>query len=153
MAEETRGRAATKTSSGRARSRSRSRKRDGKKGGFSIKRLLGGRSKKNIKKTDSDAASTTLSVHPADDKSVNSANGSRSAPPKPSLPTLQLVLLLMDPKTRRFELLQLEFDSDKARVSDILAQIPISVTEPLLENKNMTVSLNPLPRKWMRLSA
>jgi hypothetical protein len=35
----------------------------------------------------------------------------------------------MDPSSRRFELLQLEFDSEKAKVSDIMAQIPISVTE------------------------
>lgn len=43
--------------------------------------------------------------------------------------SLQLVLLLMDPTSRRFELLQLEFDSERARVADIIAQIPISVTE------------------------
>jgi hypothetical protein len=38
----------------------------------------------------------------------------------------------MDPATRRFELLQLEFDSMKAIVSDVLAQIPLSVTEKSL---------------------
>jgi hypothetical protein len=38
----------------------------------------------------------------------------------------------MDPKTRRFELLQLEFDSNKALVSDVIAQIPMSVTEEQL---------------------
>ena len=45
---------------------------------------------------------------------------------------LKLVLLLMDPETRRFELLQLEFDSNKATVADVLAQIPLSVTEEAL---------------------
>jgi hypothetical protein len=45
---------------------------------------------------------------------------------------LKVVLLLMDPQTRRFELLQLEFDSLKALVSDVLAQIPVSVTEDAL---------------------
>jgi len=45
---------------------------------------------------------------------------------------LKVVLLLMDPETRRFELLQLEFDSHKALVSDVLAQIPVSVTEEAL---------------------
>jgi hypothetical protein len=47
-------------------------------------------------------------------------------------PALQVILLLMDPKTRRFELLQLEFDSNKALVSDVIAQIPMSVTEEQL---------------------
>jgi hypothetical protein len=50
----------------------------------------------------------------------------------PQLYILKVVLLLMDPETRRFELLQLEFDSLKAFVSDVLAQIPISVTEDAL---------------------
>lgn len=47
-------------------------------------------------------------------------------------PALQVILLLMDPETRRFELLQLEFDSNKALVSDVIAQIPLSVTEEQL---------------------
>jgi hypothetical protein len=48
---------------------------------------------------------------------------------------LKVVLLLMDPQTRRFELLQLEFDSLKALVSDVLAQIPVSVTEDALRKQ------------------
>ena len=44
----------------------------------------------------------------------------------------------MDPKTRRFELLQLEFDSMKALVSDVLAQIPVSVTEDVLRKQTYT---------------
>ncbi|GKY91135.1 hypothetical protein MPSEU_000086300 [Mayamaea pseudoterrestris] len=48
---------------------------------------------------------------------------------------LKVVLLLMDPKSRRFELLQLEFDSLKALVSDVLAQIPVSVTEDVLREQ------------------
>jgi hypothetical protein len=51
---------------------------------------------------------------------------------------LKVVLLLMDPETRRFELLQLEFDSLKALVSDVLAQIPISVTEDALRKQTYT---------------
>jgi hypothetical protein len=47
--------------------------------------------------------------------------------------SLQLVLLLLDPITRRFELLQLEFDSTRARVADIIAQIPVSVTEEAIK--------------------
>jgi hypothetical protein len=49
---------------------------------------------------------------------------------------LKVVLLLMDPQTRRFELLQLEFDSLKALVSDVLAQIPVSVTEDALRKQS-----------------
>jgi hypothetical protein len=52
--------------------------------------------------------------------------------------TLKVVLLLMDPETRRFELLQLEFDALKALVSDVLAQIPISVTEEALRQQSYT---------------
>ena len=48
---------------------------------------------------------------------------------------LKVVLLLMDPETRRFELLQLEFDSDKALVSDVLTQIPVAVTEEVLKKQ------------------
>lgn len=49
---------------------------------------------------------------------------------------LKVVLLLMDAKSRRFELLQLEFDSVKASVSDVLAQIPIAVTEDCLQKQS-----------------
>jgi len=48
---------------------------------------------------------------------------------------IHVILLLMDPKTRRFELLQLEFDSSSAMVSDIFAQIAISATEPTLKSQ------------------
>eukprot|EP00934_Nitzschia_sp_Nitz4_P005092 Nitzschia sp. Nitz4//scaffold13_size275219//243346//244823//NITZ4_000922-RA/size275219-augustus-gene-0.242-mRNA-1//1//CDS//3329536158//5082//frame0 len=41
---------------------------------------------------------------------------------------LQLVLLIMEPTNRKFELLQLDFESDRARVCDVLAQIPRSAT-------------------------
>jgi len=62
--------------------------------------------------------------------STSRSAGVRGAAKTTTQPTsLQLVLLLLDPLTRRFELLQLEFDSQRARVSDIIAQIPVSVTE------------------------
>jgi hypothetical protein len=54
---------------------------------------------------------------------------------KQVIPPLQVVLLLMDPVTRRFELLQLEFDSSTAIVKDVLAQIPFSVTEDALKKQ------------------
>jgi len=57
-------------------------------------------------------------------------------------PSLQLVLLLMDPSTRRFELLQLEFDSVRARVVDILAQIPLSVTEEAIKKQEYEGVIN-----------
>ena len=46
-----------------------------------------------------------------------------------------IVLLLMTPITRRFEPLQLEFDTKKAIVADIIQQIPISTTEESLRTQ------------------
>ena len=60
----------------------------------------------------------------------------------PTYYILKVVLLLMDPETRRFELLQLEFDSNKALVSDVLAQIPISVTEDTLRQQRYIAIAN-----------
>jgi hypothetical protein len=54
---------------------------------------------------------------------------------------LELVLLLMDPISRRFELLQLEFDSCQAKVSDLLTQIPLTVTEPKLQQEQLFVGV------------
>jgi hypothetical protein len=51
------------------------------------------------------------------------------------LKKLKVVLLLMDPQTCRFELLQLEFDSLQALVSDVLAQIPVSAKEHALRKQ------------------
>ena len=48
--------------------------------------------------------------------------------------TLLIVLLLIDPVSLRFELLQLEFDSTIAKVSDTLAQVAGSVTEKAILN-------------------
>jgi hypothetical protein len=53
----------------------------------------------------------------------------------PLVDPLHVILLLMDTKTRRFELLQLEFDSGNAKVKDIFDQIPLSATEPTLKNQ------------------
>lgn len=48
---------------------------------------------------------------------------------------IALVLLLVDPDTLRFELLQLEYDNPTdAKVSDVLEQIPNSVTEPAIRS-------------------
>ena len=78
-------------------------------------------------KTDSAAESDVEAepdLVPGDDDSIGRA--------------IQVILLLMDPKTRRFELLQLEFDSNKAVVRDVLSQVPHSVTEEALRKQNYT---------------
>ena len=50
--------------------------------------------------------------------------------------SLDLVVLLMHPVSHRFELVQLEFaDGKKAKVSDLLGQIPVSVTEECLKSQ------------------
>lgn len=69
-------------------------------------------------------------------------------------PTLKAVLLLLDPATRRFELLQLEFDYRTARVADLLAQIPVSATEEALRNGTYTGLVGPdgvaySPSQWL----
>jgi hypothetical protein len=113
----------------------------------SFKRIRGllkkvsGRSKKQLVSNDEQS----LYGVDVDERSVmtrqtnlqGNGTGTGSAPGTPQggppqMYILKVVLLLMDPETRRFELLQLEFDSLKALVSDVLAQIPISVTEDAL---------------------
>lgn len=110
-----------------------------------IKKMMKGLTRNKTKKSSasvSDNMSAAVSIQ-AEEMSAFSAPASDIITPtspeqtssKEKVMTLQLVLLLMDPTTRRFELLQLEFDSDKARVSDIIAQIPISVTEASIKNQ------------------
>mmetsp|Transcript_4749 Transcript_4749/g.10443 ORF Transcript_4749/g.10443 Transcript_4749/m.10443 type:complete len:528 (+) Transcript_4749:141-1724(+) len=71
---------------------------------------------------DEGAAATTTTI-------ANSA-----APKVMTRPVLDLVVLLMDSISHRFELLQLEFeDRSTAKVSDLLVQIPLSITEPSLK--------------------
>lgn len=50
-------------------------------------------------------------------------------------PPLLVVLLLMDSKTRRFELIQLAFDAELATVKDVLGQISSSATEQALKTQ------------------
>lgn len=61
---------------------------------------------------------------------VTSTGGGSSSPAKP----LQIFVLLLDPTSRRFELLQLEFDANKATVGDIQNQIKNSATEKTLRD-------------------
>jgi hypothetical protein len=49
--------------------------------------------------------------------------------------TVQIILLVLESKSRRFELLQLEFDRN-ALVQEILAQIPDAATEDVLRRQS-----------------
>lgn len=69
-------------------------------------------------------------INGSGDSLANSSGSSVSPLAKP----IQVVLLLMDPSSRRFELLQLEFDSNKAMVSDVIRQIQSSATETTLRD-------------------
>jgi hypothetical protein len=60
--------------------------------------------------------------------------GEKGDDPHHSVKPIRIVLLLMDPTSHRFELLQLEFDSEKARVSDVLRQVQHSATEEILRD-------------------
>lgn len=131
---------------------------------FSIKGLLSGDSRKERKarqlqearanvnsssnvRSNIDAEAETVYQVDVDDRTISvvsgeskrttgtdkTAEGFLSSAKKVFM--LKVVLLLMDPETRRFELLQLEFDSDKALVSDVLTQIPVAVTEEVLKKQ------------------
>lgn len=99
---------------------------------------------------ESNPIPTPIPVKPIDDETVYGAefdDASRAAltvasdaltretESEPLASPIAIVLLLMDPTTRRFELLQLEFDSTQATVADILRQIPISATEESLRTQ------------------
>ena len=72
--------------------------------------------------------SSALSKTTVDAATTNNGNGTDGG-------GLDLVVLLMDPISHRFELLQIEFEEQsKAKISDLLTQIPISVTEPSLKS-------------------
>lgn len=104
------------------------------------------RERRKAKKAGAAGSSTASSAPAADDQSTvyqvdvedRSVMTSKSAAEDKKPYMLKVVLLLMDPETRRFELLQLEFDSMKALVSDVLAQIPLSVTEDALRGQHYT---------------
>jgi hypothetical protein len=109
------------------------------------------RNKSTKKRSNSSTSSRTASIGMADDETANTkpmaGNEDPSAPSsyyvqakeagtKTAGSGLDLVVLLMHPLSHRFELLQLEFDeADRARVSDLLSQIPLSVTEACLKDQ------------------
>lgn len=51
---------------------------------------------------------------------------------------LQVILLLMDANSRRFELIQLAFDAENASVKDVIGQIALSATENALRSQTYT---------------
>lgn len=128
-----------------------------KKKGFSIKGLLYGESKKErqaqkmeappSRQAGIDAEAETVYQVNVDDRTISVMSGDSKLTEKSDKTAegflaggnkaymLKVVLLLMDPNSRRFELLQLEFDSDKALVSDVLTQIPAAVTEEVLKKQ------------------
>ena len=127
------------------------------KSGWSSVRGKNRKSNKSRRSTDSDGNSVYSSATPAVSIAINSNYGSElenefldgsSALSKTTVDAattnngngtdgggLDLVVLLMDPISHRFELLQIEFEEQsKAKISDLLTQIPISVTEPSLKS-------------------
>lgn len=99
-----------------------------------IKSIAKGMSFKKKKKFKDDDTVVGVAVDTSNGASKNKAVkqpvASSGIAPKP----IQVVLLLMDPNSRRFELLQLEFDSNKALVSDVVRQVQSSATETTLRN-------------------
>ena len=95
---------------------------------------------KKAKKTNSKAAAVAMeepkNMFLVEDSNSSTTEDANFAEDTDSDYGLNLVVLLMHPISHRFELLQLEFDeADKAKVSDLLAQIPLSVTEDCLKDQ------------------
>lgn len=82
-----------------------------------------------------DDESTVYSVAFDTTSKVSSGSSMIETQKTPLGDPIHVILLLMDPKTRRFELLQLEFDSNTAKVEDVFSQIAISATEPTLRTQ------------------
>jgi hypothetical protein len=128
----------------RARSRSRVRRvRNGEEKplGARLKKIMKGMGSRKGPKSVGDTSSVASAA--ASTKSTpTKAEIAATTQPEAETTSLQLVLLLMDPSTRRFELLQLEFDSVRARVVDIIAQIPFSVTEEAIRGQEYVGVIN-----------
>jgi hypothetical protein len=81
-----------------------------------------------VESSNGGGGSTAVSAKPA------AAAAAAPVASSPAAKPIQVVLLLMDPNSRRFELLQLEFDSAKALVSDVVRQVQSSATEDTLRS-------------------
>jgi len=119
-----------------------------KNGRSSLKGMFRRSPKKKSKKSKAiskEASNSNSLPMPVDNQKVMNANKylihdkpspSKKADSSGVMVGLDLVVLLMHPISHRFELLQLEFDeARKAKVSDLLAQIPLSVTEDCLKSQ------------------
>lgn len=100
-----------------------------KKKFFGVKRLF-----KRKKKRSGDESVFTVTEPPSIVRKGSTSSTTCIAPavataatPKP----IKIVLLLIDPTLRRFELLQLEFDANRAIVNDVLSQVHQSATEEI----------------------
>ena len=108
----------------------------------SVKSVAKGLSFKRKKKRPDDESVLSLALdNGASSTAAKSAaggvpqlNDTRSKPTDSTAKPLQIFVLLMDPTSRRFELLQLEFDANKATVGDIQHQIKNSATEKTLRD-------------------
>lgn len=128
----------------RHRQRSKSAVRKPKSAGSKLKGMVksgwksfkGSKSSSSVKSSSaaSHASRDTTESTPAVLQTTATAAASEKLLDNSTTSSLELVVLLMDPTSRRFELLQLEFDSAKAKVSDLLTQIPLSVTEQCLQS-------------------
>jgi len=102
-----------------------------KKKSFGVKRLF-----KRKKKRSDDESVFTVTEPPSIVRKESTSSTTFIAPavaattPKP----IQIVLLLIDPTSRRFELLQLEFDANRAVVNDVLSQVHQSATEEIFRS-------------------
>ena len=101
-----------------------------------IKSIAKGMSFKKKKKFKDDDTVVGVAVETSNGGSNNKAAAKKQPAASPAMAPkpIQVVLLLMDPNSRRFELLQLEFDSNKALVSDVVRQVQSSATETTLRN-------------------
>lgn len=132
-----------------------------KKGGMKrLKGFITGQSRREKKRAKDAAKTGSKSEYPddastlygadldasvaGDAKSVSSASIATAAAKQPVYSDpVQIILLIMDPASRRFELLHLEFDSANSKVSDIFAQIPDSATEEVLQKATYRAVITP----------
>ena len=114
------------------------------KSGLAFRKNKKAAKSKKTKRTDDTATTTTKSsdtkplflVEDSNSETTEEVNMHDVEDSADEASAIDLVVLLMHPISHRFELLQLEFDeAQKAKVSDLLAQIPISVTEDRLKDQ------------------
>ena len=101
-----------------------------KKKSFGVKRLF-----KRKKKRSDDESVFTVTEPPSIVRKDSASSTTFIAPAAATTPKpIQIVLLLIDPTSRRFELLQLEFDANRAMVNDVLSQVHQSATEEIFRS-------------------